>query len=171
MRMHRPGIAIIIALLLLLPPIPLLPAGAEKAGLAISLQPSTAKPGEPVNVTVTAPPYTLVTMVFRLDGEPVKVRVLKVYKGVVKTVGSMLLVVTGPGGEAVFTVEAPSRPGSYVVEASTLAGQAEAVLRVYAPSPLQWIASHRLLVAVLAAVLVAVLAYLYLTGAVALTAA
>lgn len=150
---------------------PLLATGLAKGAVSLTLAPATAKPGEPVNVTVTAPPYTLVTMVFRLDGEPVKVRVLKVYKGVVKTVGSMLLVVTGPGGEAVFTVEAPSRPGSYVVEASTLAGQAEAVLRVYAPSPLQWIASHRLLVAVLAAVLVAVLAYLYLTGAVALTAA
>ncbi len=143
-------------------------AGAAGGGLSVSVSPGSVGPGGLVNVTVRAQPYSVVVLVFKSDGRAVGVRVVGVYSGAVKEVGRMLIVAVGGDGVAVFTVKAPLVPGEYVVEASSSTGGfAEAVLTVRAPAPLAWLLEHRVVVAVVVAVLVAALAYLYLTGVLA----
>lgn len=92
---------------------------------ALEVSKSVVMPGERFNITVYSEyPYdTLLLFVTGPEGEAVNLTITRVYRGDVVGAPGVISVTVDEEGRAVFEVEAPEKPGDYLLELATGMGE------------------------------------------------
>lgn len=98
---------------------------AHAQAYSLEVSKSVVTPGERFNITVCSEyPYdTLLLFVTGPEGEDVNLTIVRVYRGDVVGVPGVISITVDEEGIAVFEVEAPEKPGEYLLELATAMGE------------------------------------------------
>ena len=98
---------------------------AHAQAYSLEVSKNVVTPGERFNITVCSEyPYdTLLLFVTGPEGEDVNLTIVRVYRGDVVGVPGVISITVDEESEAVFEVEAPKKPGEYLLELATAMGE------------------------------------------------